>query len=158
MSSTDVRTATEDLGSQLPIDFARGLKTLDHSLDRCLAELFRPLGLTCVQADVLMALLDIGPTSLAGLSEHVIAESGHPSRLVARMADRGLLDTAPSADDRRAIVISLTDRGRSLAEQARALQLKLIDSTFNGIDQQDLARAIALMRRIERSFELTRAV
>jgi DNA-binding MarR family transcriptional regulator len=131
-----------------PIAFARRVKALEHALDVRLAQLFRPLALTCVQADVLMALLDTGPTSLAGLAQQVIAESGHPSRLVSRMVDRGLLDTQPAPDDRRAIVISLTDEGRELAEQARALQGDLIASTFKGIEN-DLDESIAVMGGVE---------
>jgi DNA-binding MarR family transcriptional regulator len=47
-------------------------------------EAMRPLGLTGAQADALVVIAQASPVSLKELGELLIAESGHPSRLVDR--------------------------------------------------------------------------
>src|SRR5688500_20306081 len=79
----------------------------------------RPLGLTAQQADALYVLGKAEPVSLKELGGLLIAESGHPSRLVDRLVEAGLVERVPAADDRRRVVLTLTPAGR---KQFRAIQ------------------------------------
>lgn len=106
------------MGQPQYLGFIRQLRSLNHELDEQLMSGLRPIGLSCVQADALMALSDLQPCSLKTLSEHLIAESGHPSRLISRMKERGLVDVKASDEDRRAMLISLTPEGTMLAKES----------------------------------------
>lgn len=88
--------------------------------------LFRPLGLTCVQAEALIALDELGPATLKQLSAHLIAESGHPSRLISRLVQDGLVSRGASETDGRAVTLSLTAHGQELAQQAREARQPLL--------------------------------
>ncbi|WP_162145901.1 MarR family winged helix-turn-helix transcriptional regulator [Glycomyces tenuis] len=107
--------------------FSFEVKSLVTELNAALSALFRPLGLTCVQAEALMALDELGPTTLKRLAAHLVAESGHPSRLVSRLAAEGLITRAASETDGRAVVLELTERGRELAVRARAARAPLLN-------------------------------
>ncbi|AOS61877.1 MarR family winged helix-turn-helix transcriptional regulator [Actinoalloteichus hymeniacidonis] len=106
--------------------FAFAVRKLTTELNAALATRFRPLGLTCVQAEALMALDALGPVTLKQLAEHLVAESGHPSRLISRLVDDGLVTRAASESDGRAVTLLLTERGRDLAAQARAARAPLV--------------------------------
>ncbi|MDF2555594.1 MAG: MarR family transcriptional regulator [Microbacterium sp.] len=106
--------------------FSFEVKSLVTELNAALAALFRPLGLTCVQAEALMALDDLGPVTLKQLAAHLVAESGHPSRLVSRLVENGLVVRTGSESDGRAVVLTLTPAGERLAEQARAAREPLL--------------------------------
>lgn len=59
-----------------------------------------------MQADAIDVIGDAGPLSLTELSELLVAESGHPSRLVDRLVEAGLVSRRTGAVDRRRIELS----------------------------------------------------
>lgn len=99
-------------------EFGLLLKALARETDRRINDLLRPLGITASQAEALQLLDRYGPLSLGELGALLIAEGGHPSRLVDRMVASGLLQRESASDDRRRIEISCTPRGRELAREA----------------------------------------
>ena len=108
------------------LELALAIKALQRAFERGANEAMRPLGLTAAQADALTVLRQAGPISLKELGELLIAESGHPSRLVDRLVDAGLVQRQPAEEDRRRIVLSLTAAGRRMerrAEKQRHAQL-----------------------------------
>ena len=65
------RESIADAGAVLAFSFE--VKSLVTELNAALATLFRPLGLTCVQAEAIMALDDLGPVTLKQLAAHLVA-------------------------------------------------------------------------------------
>src|SRR3954453_6366954 len=100
-------------------EFGLLLKALTRESDRRINELLRPLEITASQAEALQLLDGDGPLSLGELGTLLIAEGGHPSRLVDRMVASGLLRRESASDDRRRVEISCTGRGSELAQAAR---------------------------------------
>lgn len=113
-------------GEGAVLAFSFEVKSLVTDLNAALAAKFRPLGLTGVQAEAIMALDALGPVTLKHLAEHLVAESGHPSRLVTRLVEDGLIARTTSAADGRAVNLELTERGRRLAAQAREARSPLL--------------------------------
>ncbi|WEV41344.1 winged helix DNA-binding protein [Bifidobacterium sp. ESL0682] len=128
------------------LEFVRELRSLNHVLDARLNEGLRPLGISCVQADALMALHELQPCTLKTLSAHLIAESGHPSRLISRMKKNGLVDVKPSAADGRAMLISLTDQGERLAMQSSQIRQGIINEL--DLDVQDIIDATKFLKTV----------
>src|SRR3989442_10407256 len=77
------------------LELALAVKALQRALERGANEAMRPLGLTGAQADALTVLRQAGPLSLGELGELLIAEAGHPSRLVDRLGEAGLVERQP---------------------------------------------------------------
>lgn len=126
-------------------EFGLLLKALARESDRRINDLLRPLGLTTSQAEALQLLDRYGPLSLGELGTLLIAEGGHPSRLVDRMVASGLLRREPAADDRRRIEISCTPRGRELARAARESKEEFRAWLRNQLTGHDLAPTTALL-------------
>lgn len=139
------------------VAFAFEIRSLVNELNTALAAAFRPLGLTGVQAEAIMALDDVGPVTLKDLSTRLVAESGHPSRLLTRLTNEGLVTRRQSEADGRAVILELTARGRFLARQAREARAPLIqawaESFGDGLD--DLT---SLLRDIRDDVRSTEAV
>jgi DNA-binding MarR family transcriptional regulator len=102
------------------------LRAAMHESERRRNDLRRPLGITTGQAEVLQALERYGAMSLGELGALLVAEGGHPSRLVDRMVKAGYLEREPADDDRRRLHLRPTQRGKELAvaagERKRALR------------------------------------
>lgn len=127
-------------------ELALGAKALSRELERVSNEAMRPLGLTAAQADALVVIGQAGPISLKDLGELLIAEAGHPSRLVDRLVEAGYVERRASAEDRRRIVISLTPAGRRLEKRIQAAREQLFELTRQVLGERDVEPALDLLR------------
>jgi MarR family transcriptional regulator, organic hydroperoxide resistance regulator len=121
------------------------LRTVSRDLDRRVNEVFRPLGLTVGQAEALDQIGRHGPLSLGELGTLILAEGGHPSRLVDRLVTSGLAERRSADDDRRRLEISLTPRGKRLAKAADVRMATFREWFREQTNDHDLAPAIALL-------------
>jgi len=107
------------------IEVAFELKRVVTEYNAAFAAHLRPLGLTTLQAEALIALDDLGPVRLKQLATHLVAESGHPSRLVSRLERDGLATRDSGSDSADTVLIRLTERGSRLAGQSRTIRDRL---------------------------------
>jgi MarR family transcriptional regulator, organic hydroperoxide resistance regulator len=129
-------------------EFGLCVKAIHRELDRQVNEAMRPLGLTGPQADALVVIGQVGPLSLKELGDLLIAESGHPSRLVDRMVEAGLVERRPAGDDRRRVELSLTVKGRRLEKRATAAREEILDLARRLVGDRDLAPTLELLREL----------
>ena len=88
---------------------------------KMIAQGLKPLGLTPSQAEVLEVLAESGPISLGALGGLLVCETGSPSRLVAGLVQRGLVERGVAAEDARIAELSLSAEGRALTDQLKGL-------------------------------------
>ena len=129
-------------------EFALLIKAGQREFERRANEAMKPLGLTGAQADAITVIGQAGPLSLKELGELLIAEAGHPSRLVDRLVEAELLERRPADDDRRRIVLSLTAKGRRTEKKVARAREQVIEAGHILIGERDLEPALALMREL----------
>jgi DNA-binding MarR family transcriptional regulator len=116
--------------------------------NRWLAAQLRPLGLTPSQAEVLRVLGDAAPLSLSALGELLVCESGtNPSRLVDRLVTVGLVERRALAEDRRAVVLTLTPEGKRLERLVVDVESRMYQDIDGAASPAELAAAIELLER-----------
>ena len=130
------------------LEIAMSIKALQRAFERAANEAMRPLGLTGAQADVLSVIAQAHSISLKDLGELVIAEGGHPSRLVDRLVDAGLVERRQAGDDRRRITLSLTAEGRRLERGAHKAREKQLEFFRQVLGDRDLTSELALVREL----------
>jgi DNA-binding MarR family transcriptional regulator len=121
------------------------IKALQRALERGANEAMRPLGLTGAQADALAVIEQAGSLSLKDLGDLLIAEAGHPSRLVDRLVEAGLVERRPAEDDRRRIVLTLTPEGRKLNKRAEKMRQTQLDFFRQLLGDRDLSSELQLV-------------
>jgi DNA-binding MarR family transcriptional regulator len=129
-------------------ELALMVKAGQRELERRMNDAMRPLGLTGAQADALAVIGQAGPLSLKELGELLIAEAGHPSRLVDRLVDAGYVERRPAEDDRRRIVLSLTPAGRRLERRMLAAREGVLQLGRQLVGDRDLTPALELLRNL----------
>jgi DNA-binding MarR family transcriptional regulator len=129
-------------------EFALSVKALQRELERGSNELMKPLGLTGPQADALVVIGQAEPLALKDLGRLLIAEAGHPSRLVDRLVEAGLVERRAAQDDRRRIELKLTPAGRGLARRVERARQQLFDAGRPHLDEKRLAAATAVIRQL----------
>ena len=129
-------------------EFALSVKALQRELERGSNELMKPLGLTGPQADALVVIGQAEPIALKDLGRLLIAEAGHPSRLVDRLVEAGLVERRAAARDRRRVELSLTPAGGRLARRVEKARQDLFDASRPHVDEDGLAAATAVLRQV----------
>jgi DNA-binding MarR family transcriptional regulator len=122
------------------------VKAAQRELERVINEAMRPLGLTGPQADALLVIDQTGPLSLKELGELLIAEAGHPSRLVDRLVEAGLVERRAAGEDRRRVELSLTPQGRRLVTRVEGARAGVFDLGRQLAGDRDLEPALDLLR------------
>jgi DNA-binding MarR family transcriptional regulator len=123
-------------------EFGLLLKAAAREAERQINDVLRPLGITSSQAEALEVLAERGPMSLAELGGLLVAEGGHPSRLVDRMVTAGLVERHPAPDDRRRIELTVTAHGRALGSSAKQLKRDFGKATAVKLNTADLAATV----------------
>jgi DNA-binding MarR family transcriptional regulator len=106
-------------------------------------------GLTPSQLAVLGALLREGPRQLTELS---IAERINPtllSRVVGRLEEDGFVLRRPHEQDRRAYLLSITDKGRALAEGIRRERCQALTERLTRIDPAQVDTLFGALTALE---------
>jgi MarR family transcriptional regulator, organic hydroperoxide resistance regulator len=128
------------------LELAMSIKAAQRELERRQNESMRPLGLTAAQADALVVIGQAGPLSLNELGNLLIAEAGHPSRLVDRLVETGFVERRPAASDRRRVELTLTARGRRLQKRILASRESMLELGRVVVGDRDLKPILKLFR------------
>jgi DNA-binding MarR family transcriptional regulator len=127
-------------------EFALLIKAGQREFERRANETMKPLGLTAGQADAISVIGQAGPLSLKELGELLIAEAGHPSRLVDRLVEADLVERRSADDDRRRIVLSLTAKGRRTEKRVVAARQQALEAGKALIGDRDIESVLAILR------------
>lgn len=111
---------------------------------------FRALAVN--EYDVLFTLsrCPSGWLRLNELNDNVLLSQSSLSRLVERLEKRGLVDRMPAPDDRRGVLLQLTESGRELQKQIGREHVRdisaLITPALTAAEQRDLLRLTEKLR------------
>ncbi|MAQ85686.1 MAG: MarR family transcriptional regulator [Maritimibacter sp.] len=101
---------------------------------------------TLPRFDVLAAL-HAAPEGMkmSELSQHLVVSNGNVTGVVDRLVTEGLAERRNLETDRRAFVVSITDKGRALMDEMAAEHLQWINAIFENVSEPDAARGISIM-------------
>jgi DNA-binding MarR family transcriptional regulator len=123
--------------------------SLVRELDR---ELQAEHGLPLHEYEVLLVLAraDGARLRMSELAGSVLLSQSGLTRLVDRLARRGLVTRQRCDSDKRGLYAVITDEGRSLFERARRTHLQGVDERFlSRFDERELAELRAALARID---------
>jgi|SRR5262252_2610214 len=90
------------------------------------------------QLSALSVLVFAGPKTLGELAGAEQVKPPTMSRVVEGLVSRGLAERVPSPEDRRAVRIATTPKGRRLLLTGRDRRVHLLADRLKGLDDQDL--------------------
>lgn len=102
---------------------------------------------------VLEALLHKGPLTVKQLGEKVLLTSGSMTAAVDRLIKRGLVTRCDDENDRRARIISLTEKGKETISEAFTQHRMAMESAVGNFSQQERVELLPLLRRLGRTAE-----
>jgi DNA-binding MarR family transcriptional regulator len=135
-----------------PIGVVGRVSRLARELEQRLDPVYREQGLEPGWYDVLATLRRSGPPYRLRPTEFtgalMLTSSGTTKRLD-RLEQAGLITRAPDPDDRRAILIALTDAGRELVDAATDAHLANERRLLSALSDAEQQRLAGLLRKLQ---------
>src|ERR1700729_2037491 len=120
-----------------PLQVLSRVSRLARHLDRARTAAFAAHGLQAWEFDVLSALRRQGPPyqlSPGALLRATLVTSGTMTNRIDRLAGAGLVRRPPDPLDKRGVLVTLTERGRTVADAALADLLQRERKLLTGLD------------------------
>ena len=120
---------------QLEYDYHEAMK-LDNQLcfpiyaaARAVTSLYtpylKPLGLTYTQYILFLVLWEQDGLTVGEICKRLMLDSGTLSPMLKKLRQQGYIDKQQSTADERAFIITLTEKGRALQEQAKDIPVQV---------------------------------
>ena len=113
-------------------------------------------GLSMPQFSILMQLHHKGPCGMSGISEGYDITPAATSQLVDKLVHGGLMQRVEDQNDRRAKLLSLTDKGRDLVLkgiQERYRWVEEMESKLTDEQRMQISKALDVMIRVSQDLE-----
>jgi len=112
--------------------------------------LFRPLGITGAQYNVLNILADVPEgMSQRELSDRLVVDRSNVTGLLDRMGRAGWVKREDHPDDRRVYRVTLTPAGRRIWSKADSFYRAAAAQVTRGLSTKRIQEAIAMLRSLE---------
>lgn len=125
-----------------------------RAMRRSLVSLLEPTGITYEQFRVLNALCEEEDVSQVDLADRVNADQTSLARMLGRMESAELISRTVDAADSRVNRITLTDKGRHLAEQMAPQRDQALSLAVQSLKEEEV---LELKRLLNRVYENTRS-
>lgn len=143
--------STDATGAEIPIGLILGggslLNQVGRELSTVLERKLAPLGLTAQQAALLLHARR-EPSSPRELMSVLGTDTAGMTRLLDRLAAKGLLRRGKHPEDRRAIVIELTDEGRAIVPRLPPIFGRVTRQLLDGFSREEIDRLSSMLRRM----------
>jgi DNA-binding MarR family transcriptional regulator len=139
-----------------PMAVLSRVSRLARHLDRARRQAFESHGLESWEFDVLAALRRAGAPyrlSPGRLLKETLVTSGTMTNRVDRLAARGLVERLPDPNDRRGVLVQLTDAGRDAVDAAMADLLDHEHTLLGSLSAAEQQRIAKVLRELVRPFD-----
>lgn len=110
-------------------------------------------GLCLSDFGVLEALFHKGPLPVNALGKKILLSSGSMTAAVDRLEESRLVERAPTATDRRARIVHLTEKGSGLIRKLFAEHERDMERVFSVLDKRERNALASLLRKLGREAE-----
>jgi len=133
-----------DLALDTWIKLARAHSVFQHHSD----ENIRNHNLTTPQFAVIEALAHLGPLRVGVLCEKMLVSGGNMTLVLDNLEKQGLIERTFSKEDRRAILIKLTDDGYKVFENSFPQHAERIGELFSILNQDEQKQLGTLLKKL----------
>jgi len=129
------------------------MQSIVYQADRRLG----PHDLTHAQWGPLLRLRFMGPSSSAALGRELDMDAGALTRLLDRLEAKRLIQRERSSEDRRVVIVSLSEEGARLTAKVPAILSEVFNAHLAGFSHEEWRTLIQLLQRAVATGDALRA-
>jgi DNA-binding MarR family transcriptional regulator len=107
------------------------------------------LNVTHQQFEVIVLLDEEGTLQVAEIGRKLQIAKAQMTQVMDKLSELGLIERKPNPSDRRAINVSLSDRGKTVLEANKERLRNAVKETMSAISDADLAELSASLRKVQ---------
>jgi DNA-binding MarR family transcriptional regulator len=119
-----------------------------QSVNRREYKIIKEGGLTFSQFGVLEVLYHKGDLRVSEILEKTLSTGGNMTVVIDNLAKDGLVKRCPDPNDRRASLISITDKGKQLISEIFPKHVDNLGEIFSVLDIQEKKNLISLLKKL----------
>jgi DNA-binding MarR family transcriptional regulator len=148
-----VESSPDPVKPNLSYELTTAVLTTADAFVRESQRLFRPLGLTGAQFNVLNILANHTPDGMSQreLGDRLVVDRSNVSGLLDRLEKTGWVKREDHPDDRRIYRVSLTVTGRKLWEKVQPLYVEVVGQLTRGVSPKRMRDCLGTLRHLEAS-------
>jgi DNA-binding MarR family transcriptional regulator len=110
------------------------------------------LELTLPQAQ-LLRILRRGPMQTGQLATEMRISAPAITQLTDRLIRKGLIERSTTADDRRCVIVALSEEGRLLVDQFRQRRREIFNEALADLSETERKQALEVLEKVVRALE-----
>jgi MarR family transcriptional regulator, 2-MHQ and catechol-resistance regulon repressor len=126
------------------IKLTRASESINNRLNRHLAE----NNLTISQFGTLEVLLHLGPLNQRSIGEKLLKSGGNITMVIDNLEKNGLVTRKKDPDDRRAVLIHLTDKGKRFISTIFPQHLSKIKEEFSVLNKEEKKKLADICKKL----------
>jgi DNA-binding MarR family transcriptional regulator len=104
--------------------------------------------LTAVQSAVLSASRKLGPSSMSDLGKATAIDAAMVRGIIERLRARDLIELRTNRDDRRKVIVQLTQAGEELVEGVTPVARRISELTMSDLNDAERVAVLYLLRKL----------
>ncbi|MDP9155670.1 MAG: MarR family winged helix-turn-helix transcriptional regulator [Pseudomonadota bacterium] len=104
--------------------------------------------LTAVQSAVLSASRKLGPSSMSDLGKATAIDAATVRGIIERLRARDLIELRTNRDDRRKVIVQLTQAGEELVEGVTPVARRISELTMSDLNDAERVAVLYLLRKL----------
>lgn len=149
--ATSSRSAAASTDEQFEAAWERFFGALRRAKGRAARQ--DPSELSLPQYQLISALGDLSEARIGELAEAGGVAPPTATRMLDCLERDGIVERSPAPEDRRAVVVTLTSKGRKLLQRKRAAVARKRRALFESLSPEEREQAIALMDRLAEAID-----
>ena len=132
--------------------------TMSANFERIRERMAATLGLTGIQYHILMAVAEVGkgkPVTVSAIADHLHITGAYVTMETRKLARMGLVDKCRNPDDRRSVLLSLTDDGGNKLEGFAPQLREINDTLFCDIGPKTFRQFCSIVDHMRRTSDRT---
>lgn len=125
-----------------------GLRKITQAIDLHSRYLFKTVGITSPQLVILHELSHFESLSVSELSSLISLSQGTVTQILARLEKRGLINRRKSEEDKRRSLISITQDGSQLIQDAPSPLQDRFSESFHSLEDWEQLMILSSIKRI----------
>jgi DNA-binding MarR family transcriptional regulator len=153
--STDISAADASTTANLDLsredafrEIAEGIAALSSRRRCAVARRVHHSGISLGHLQILWILQEHGPLPVSRLADWLGIGAPNATGLLDRMEQRGLVERARDADDRRVVLARMTDEGRAAIAEHDGWRVELVEQLLEPLPTDQLLAVATRVRRI----------
>ena len=109
--------------------------------------------ISITEFSVLEVLYLKGKQTIQQIGHSILISSGSMTYVIDKLEEKGLLNRNACPDDRRAIHVTLTDKGMDMMDKIMPKHQELIDSMFGSLNDDETETIVKLLKKVSKRVE-----